>query len=97
MRTDGPYERVQLSSGNVSAVARWLLDSGAGALGLAWKDSGAISERGLYYGTLAGGIIHARVGDWIERDSRTGDFDSYEVAPPRYEELVQFGGYDPAQ
>jgi hypothetical protein len=76
-----PYQRVQLSTGNVGMVAKWLLDVGAGVLGLSWRDSGDIRQRGLYYGTLSGGIIHAPVGDWVVLDTRTGDFDTYEVPP----------------
>jgi hypothetical protein len=79
-----PYKRVQLSTGNVGMVAKWLLDHGAGMLGLSWQDSGDIQQRGLYFGTLGGGIIHAPVGDWIVLDTRTGDFDTYD-APPSWE------------
>jgi hypothetical protein len=78
--TDSGVRRVQLGIGNVRQVATWMQEHGGGVAGLAWRDTGTITERGIFWGTLEGAIVHARIGDWIIRD-RTGEFDAYETPP----------------
>ena len=65
-------DQVQLTLSNIRTVGEWIRSEGGATAGMQLITTGDIGARGLRLGTLEGGVLTARVGDWIIRIAGEG-------------------------